>query len=762
MFKQKKILLLVFCLVVFLFNDLSAYELTGYVFIKDTDIPVKNAVVQAGELKILCNKKGCFQVKDIKGSISIRISAKGYKETSKELTLTSNITENFQLELAGVIRAATQKVYADRDKEKISYYRIKQKSVKRLSENSLFSDTVTGLQMLPGVAAAGSFDARMYIRGGQSYEVVGILDMVPVYRPYFFGGKVSIFNPKIVETVDFYPGGFDSSYGQSLSGIIDVKTIEGNYEKNQYELDVNLTELNYFGTGPVEKGKSTVIASYRRTFYDLFAPLFIADSYGPVQMPYLQAFQSGYTSKLDRINKLTINMSYFNDGADIPDKSSMSVNNMLYNSGLLLGSLQLETVFNKSMINKASISLSKNGGYFKRTDETEINNTWDNAAFILRDDISIDIMDDHKLDFGGIIYKADNLENVSWIQTPSPWEPGSVTVNVSGKLQDDFYVMGLYLQDKWNFMPGNELKFGGRFDFTKSGTNNWNKIFQPRISYSLDLDNMTTVKAYYGKYSQQIFAGNKIFDNGDLRFMLADVEPEVAYHYGLGLEKYFSDNILLTSEVFYKDYENLVINMGNYPEDNKLNQGDGKAAGIELMLQKIAGEDYAGWITYTFSRTRRNDKQGWYVPEYDLTHMLNLYADIKMTSKNKLILAVKYSSGKAYTPVSGYTVNQVTGAKEYIEGARNSARTPDYFRIDVWYEWDGVEIIVPVPFLPLSEHKLWGIFPILKFKGVTRLGLFNALNNLNAAGVYWDDDSDRQGYINDLPRIPVYGYRIDF
>ena len=98
---------------------------------------------------------------------------------------------------------------------------------------------------------------------------------------------VSIFNAKIAQKVDFYPGGYDARGGQSLSGLIDVYTRDGNFKHSETELDANLTELNIYHTSPIQKDKSTTMISYRRTYYDLFSPLFVSSDSGTVNMPNL-------------------------------------------------------------------------------------------------------------------------------------------------------------------------------------------------------------------------------------------------------------------------------------------------------------------------------------------------------------------------------------------------------------------------------------------------------------------------------------------
>lgn len=113
----------------------------------------------------------------------------------------------------------------------VSKQEISQQTVKYATVSNLFADPINSLKILPGVASNGSFSALMYVRGGGGNEVLTVVDNHYFQYPYFWGGRVSIINPKLVDTITFYSGGFPARYGQMLSGVIDVKTINGAQKK---------------------------------------------------------------------------------------------------------------------------------------------------------------------------------------------------------------------------------------------------------------------------------------------------------------------------------------------------------------------------------------------------------------------------------------------------------------------------------------------------------------------------------------------------
>ena len=148
----------------------------------------------------------------------------------------------------------------------------------------------------------------------------------------------------------------------------------------------------------------------------------------------------------------------------------------------------------------------------------------------------------------------------------------------------------------------------------------------------MTLSEDTTIKAYYGAYSQQLFKANSIFngdndnDNGNifLDYQAADTDMEYADHLGIGAEYYFNPLLMLKAEIFKKNYYNLAITRESLQETIYYTGGKGFAEGVELLLHQLPMDIFNGWVTYTYSRTRRWDEQGWYSPEFDLTHMLSL------------------------------------------------------------------------------------------------------------------------------------------
>ncbi|MFA5928924.1 MAG: TonB-dependent receptor, partial [Candidatus Margulisiibacteriota bacterium] len=428
-------------------------------------------------------------------------------------------------------------------------FQISQKDTARLADSSGIFDAMTSLQMLPGVGSNGGLDATMYIRGGEGYQLVSFLDKTPIYRPYFWGGGVSLFNSRLVKTVDFFPGGFGVEYGQSLSGIIDVKLRDGDMYQPHSELDISSLEANYFNSVPIEEGKSALWIDYRRTFYDLLAPFYI-NSEQPVQMPFLQTLQIKYSAQPNARNKLWLDLAYFNDGMKVPadmladNGNSSGYSN--YNIQRLLAGFGWETVISTQLQNALLLSFGQDeGGYF-RGGEYRNEEKFSLKPMTLSSDLTYIMNRAHVLKLG-----------FNWHQEKYQEEVAGNDINygaIVSAYQAKIALSAFYLEDNWQISDKYRLTSGLRLDNSAIGDHPGSSILQPRISLISDLADQTRLRVYAGKYVQSVFLADRDL-NGN--YSLADLKPETAVHYGLGLEKYLARDVLLKAEVFYKEYRSL-------------------------------------------------------------------------------------------------------------------------------------------------------------------------------------------------------------
>src|SRR5689334_8708741 len=88
------------------------------------------------------------------------------------------------------------------------------------------ADLMRALAVLPGVVNVDE-GAGLFVRGGDVSETQVRLDAVPIAHPYRYetptGGFRGAVDPFLTQGVSFSTGGFSAEYGNSLSGVVDMR-----------------------------------------------------------------------------------------------------------------------------------------------------------------------------------------------------------------------------------------------------------------------------------------------------------------------------------------------------------------------------------------------------------------------------------------------------------------------------------------------------------------------------------------------------------
>ncbi|MDX1939898.1 MAG: hypothetical protein SFU99_05055, partial [Saprospiraceae bacterium] len=167
--------------------------------------------------------------------------------------------------------------------------------------------------------------------------------------------------------------------------------------------------------------------------------------------------------------------------------------------------------------------------------------------------------------------------------------------------------------------------------------------------------------------------------------------------------------------------------------------GDGRAYGLELMVQKNEGL-LTGWVSYTLSRSERivpGINNGEYYPSnYDKLHNLSITASYKVNDKWNVSANFAYATGRPITyPESRYVYDGIT-VPHY--GNRNGARTPDYHRLDVGVQY------VPHP----NSQKKW--------KSSWDFGVYNLYARRNPYSIFFRQNEDNP-LQTEAVRLSIFG-----
>lgn len=155
-------------------------------------------------------------------SVTVRFSFTGYEP--QEYRLRVRGTRRLDVRLSPSTRVLQQ---VDVNEEKSRESAFSQIDVQRLEQAVGPSGGVESiLKTLPDVSSNNEMSSQYSVRGGSFDENLVYVNGIEVYRPMLIRSAqqegMSIINPDLVDYILFSPGGFDATYGDKLSSVLDI------------------------------------------------------------------------------------------------------------------------------------------------------------------------------------------------------------------------------------------------------------------------------------------------------------------------------------------------------------------------------------------------------------------------------------------------------------------------------------------------------------------------------------------------------------
>jgi len=238
------------------------------------------------------------------------------------------------------------------------------------------------------------------------------------------------------------------------------------------------------------------------------------------------------------------------------------------------------------------------------------------------------------------------------------------------------------------------------------------------------------------------------------------VEYEHTWSSELGWEQQFTQAISADVTFFHKEMTDLIVESLVF-EDVELdapyvNAGIGRVDGMEFMLRHAPVDRFFGWISYTLSKSIRNNhpevygyeidnsdgaQDGWYDFEFDQTHILVAVAAYKLPRSWELSTKVQYVTGNPYTPYDGgvFDLDQVSYFA-YQTAEYNSQRMPSFFAVD---------------------FRLDKTYSFKRWRLKTYLDVLNAFRGENPEFVQYNYDYTENTWVRGLPLIPSPGFEAE-
>ena len=625
------------------------------------------------------------------------------------------------------------------------------------------ADPIKFIQTLPGVSSGMEGSSAYYVRGGNDGNNQTTLDGIPLYGTGHLLGLTTAYSSEIVSQSEFYAGGFPTEAGGFTSSLLQLTTVDGDFERAHTSVYVNNFLAGVQMSKPLKEDKKSLIASVRLSpvglEYNLLRPFLDSGLSLPNHITTLagDAFAkiTWKTGFRDRVF-LSVFGSYDRYGYEASQTSSRALgwSNLIAN---------LTWIKETSSGWKWESRLSHND-FRAFQDQTHViskNTTRMSLQSALMEE-GLQVKASKQLSAGLVLQTGADVF-ISFFQ------PGVSKVYRSMKLEATSghrlttvrsSVHGQIRFDKDRFHTTAGLRAAA---FFSGDYKTCNPIANLLASY--ELTPSLAVKATYDHAVQFFHSLEGIPTGWSMEMLIPSTRhsrPETADQAWAGLE-YDHGPVTFSVGGFYKYMKDLVFyadassffNSGWREWQGNLESGTGQSYGLEL-LSRLETKRFSGQISYTLSKTYRvfaSLNFGNPIPfKFDRRHMLNFTGDYQLFKKDKVTQSfsagLSFMNGHWETVKSGtYTIYSL-GSEDKRETAEadytshpNNFQLPAYFRMDAGYH------------LTLQGKKN---------RHELSLGVFNLTNRHNAYSLSWDDEEGRWKKLSIFPILPNFTYRVIF
>jgi TonB family protein len=263
---------------------------------------------------------------------------------------------------------------------------------------------------------------------------------------------------------------------------------------------------------------------------------------------------------------------------------------------------------------------------------------------------------------------------------------------------------------------------------------------EPRVAARLRITSRLSLLCAAGVYSQAADPADlsAVFGNPTLGLETAD-------HASLGESLVLTPGLSLEVMGFYKWMSGLAVRDPSPTPKLAaalLQEGVGRAYGVQMLLRQQPWHGFFGWLAYTMSRSEREDTPGagFRLFDYDQPQVLTIVGSKELGAWT-VGARFRYATGLPRTPVTGAFYDARDDTYQPIFGAQNSVRLPDFWQLD---------LRVDRSFSLGEDARL-----LVYVEGL------NVTNRANGEEYIYNVDYSKRGTVTGLPAIAVVGVRVE-
>ncbi len=649
--------------------------------------------------------------------------------------------------------------------------------------------------------AQGTDDSRndLVIRGNSPLGIIYRIEGVSIPNPNHFavsgstGGAVSILNNKFLDNSDFFMSAFPAEYGNSTSGVFDLRLRKGNDNIHEFSGQFGFLGTEVLFEGPLSKktGASYLIMG-RYSTLTLIEKIGI--KYGTDAVPVYGDGAFKFNFPLKKGGALSfwgiggassIDILISDQTEPSQDAFGEQDRDQYFGTNMAVTGLTYKKPINKDLLLKSTLSYSYQNqhsrhDYIHRS--LDSNNTWvydpanppyNMMGFSYRiSSISGYLSLTKKINQKNILKYGFNVDSYFFNMTDSIRT--DIADNTSPhyyrwdyqSTQPDFLVQAFV---QWKYKASKRLTLNAGLHSQYFTFSNSLSAVEPRVGLKYALNENSIIAVGGGLHSQSqplyIYTYHQLNSDGDKVLHNKNMDFSKSIHSVISYSTRIKKSLLFKTEIYYQYLYNVpvevsassfsLLNQGSgfarFFPDSLENTGTGYNYGIEFTIQKYFDNSFFFMTTASIYDSKYVGSDGVErSTDFNSNYIMNglLGKEIKFGESDKHSMSFglnfTYAGGKRY----GYVDTALTNLQKEIiwqDSAYNERRFNNYFRMDIKVNYT------------LNTKKVtheFGIDIVNLLDTENILGLTYTPNEANPAEPY----AERY----QLGRLPLFYYRIDF
>jgi hypothetical protein len=626
-----------------------------------------------------------------------------------------------------------------------------------LGSAGTYGDFSRYLQLFPGVVFNTDESDDILVRGGNPLENLFLVDGIEIPNINHIasegttGGLVSMIDTSAIQSVDLYTGGYDASYDERLSAVVDIRTRDLANRDRHAEGDFGFIGAGGVALLPFGRSDSLLVSAHR-SLLNLFTNDIGLDGV-PIYSNILLSTELN-PAKSDQLTLLSLSgfdSIAIKPGGTYPyDDEETNTIDTQYSGWRTTNGLRWRHIYSQRLVGVVTASDSEQQQNIQQQNQfydivsispalgpnAPLTQVYSELSHDGRASLKYDLVYQPGRAFTLIAGASGILNRVDYAISQPVGEPSSLSVNPansdSTSFAPDFLSgeTGSYAEatihpfSRWSVSAGGRVQtfaLGGHMTAT------------PRLSSALRLSQHTGLHAAFGEYAQM--PPSVYITSWPQNYSLPPIRVR---HIVAGSDLYTGSRGRIGIEGYQKNYSDYPVST-EYPTISLANtvdtlgaqflwipltsQGTGVSRGVELFGETRLGSHIVGQANVAYARAEFAALDGVLRPgNFDYPIVANASGSYRSAKHYEASGRYEYTTGRPYTPfLNDASLAQNRPIYDLLQV--NALRGPFYSRLD--FETDRSFYI--------GDRKL-----------VLYGGLDNAFNRTNFLGYYW------------MPRIGAY------